>query len=372
MVNSICDNALIKAYTANQSIVSPKIIDQVVRELRIADPLLAQKLTSPSEFGSFGITPPAFANATKIVVKELTPMPDQKRMVELVNVTNPQAAPGQQQSSDSLNFQQPATTADFPGYADGAISERSGGKEPSNNELAPRASTSGLPILHPWLRLQRAFRPFRLRGFAVTAVSGLFMLAIGGIVHSWPVAGIYSVASLVKRPPAPDAPLLQPERPRATGSDKSNWPLFKSSATEPVEFGPEKALVPMANGDDQSKKSGRSNGSETREKKPERSNALQPRLPQPANLRREVPAGPSRENARQLRDLPGTFKVVAASLVRSQPSAKAEIVSTLEPGSRVRVLARSRDFYEVRSLEHNSVRGYVHQEDAFFERNNSG
>jgi uncharacterized protein YgiM (DUF1202 family) len=60
--------------------------------------------------------------------------------------------------------------------------------------------------------------------------------------------------------------------------------------------------------------------------------------------------------------------VVAASLVRNKPTAGAEIISTLEPGSRVTVVAMSRDYYQVRSVDKQSIRGYVHREDAFFER----
>jgi hypothetical protein len=62
-----------------------------------------------------------------------------------------------------------------------------------------------------------------------------------------------------------------------------------------------------------------------------------------------------------------TLRVSAASLLRKKPRANAEIIGTLEAGSRVVVLSRSSDFYHVRSLENGSLRGYVHREDAFFE-----
>jgi hypothetical protein len=63
-----------------------------------------------------------------------------------------------------------------------------------------------------------------------------------------------------------------------------------------------------------------------------------------------------------------TLRVSAASLLRKKPRANAEIIGTLEPGSRVVVLSRSSDFYHVRSVENGSLRGYVHREDAFFDR----
>ena len=64
----------------------------------------------------------------------------------------------------------------------------------------------------------------------------------------------------------------------------------------------------------------------------------------------------------------GTFEVVGASYVRDKPASEAEIIATLQPGTRIEVLARTRDYFQVRSLEDRAIRGYVHREDAFFER----
>jgi len=67
-------------------------------------------------------------------------------------------------------------------------------------------------------------------------------------------------------------------------------------------------------------------------------------------------------------DALGTFDVVGPSYVRDKPTADAEIVATLQPGTRVQVLAQSADYFKVRSLEDRDVRGYVHREDAFFQK----
>ena len=64
----------------------------------------------------------------------------------------------------------------------------------------------------------------------------------------------------------------------------------------------------------------------------------------------------------------GIFEVVAASYVRDKPASDAEIIATLQPGTRVQVLAQTQDYFQVRSLEDRGIRGYVHREDAFFER----
>jgi hypothetical protein len=62
-----------------------------------------------------------------------------------------------------------------------------------------------------------------------------------------------------------------------------------------------------------------------------------------------------------------SVRVLGASLLRKKPRADADIIGTLEAGSRVVVLSRSGDFYHVRSVEKKPLRGYVHREDAFFE-----
>jgi hypothetical protein len=73
-------------------------------------------------------------------------------------------------------------------------------------------------------------------------------------------------------------------------------------------------------------------------------------------------------NDKQESDQPDNFEVVGASLVRNHPSSNADIIATLEPGTRVIVVRRNREYYWVRSVGTEPIRGYVHREDAFFER----
>ena len=62
------------------------------------------------------------------------------------------------------------------------------------------------------------------------------------------------------------------------------------------------------------------------------------------------------------------YRVVGASFVRSRPAANADIIETLQPGIRVAILSRAGEFIRVRSLDNAAVLGFVHREDAFFER----
>ncbi len=60
------------------------------------------------------------------------------------------------------------------------------------------------------------------------------------------------------------------------------------------------------------------------------------------------------------------FIVVENSFVRDKPTAGADIVATLRPGTRVEVRRRSGEYFQIRSLGGEAIRGYVHKEDAFF------
>jgi hypothetical protein len=64
----------------------------------------------------------------------------------------------------------------------------------------------------------------------------------------------------------------------------------------------------------------------------------------------------------------GDLRVIGASFVRSRPTANAQIIATLRPGTRIQVTGPTGEYYGVRSLGTKTIRGYVHKEDAFFER----
>jgi hypothetical protein len=63
----------------------------------------------------------------------------------------------------------------------------------------------------------------------------------------------------------------------------------------------------------------------------------------------------------------GNFEVVQESFLRDKPGSNSA-VTALPPGTRVRVEGKEGDYLRVRSLNDPGLRGYVHREDAFFER----
>ena len=64
------------------------------------------------------------------------------------------------------------------------------------------------------------------------------------------------------------------------------------------------------------------------------------------------------------------FEVIGNSFVREKPDAKSDVIATLRPGTRIQLVGRSGEYFKIRSMESESVRGYVHKEDAFFDRLN--
>ncbi len=74
--------------------------------------------------------------------------------------------------------------------------------------------------------------------------------------------------------------------------------------------------------------------------------------------------------AKQRDPLLGIFQVTAPfSFVRSTPRSNAKIIATLQPGTEVNVVSKYGDYFKVKTtVDGRTIRGYVHREDAFFER----
>jgi general secretion pathway protein A len=66
----------------------------------------------------------------------------------------------------------------------------------------------------------------------------------------------------------------------------------------------------------------------------------------------------------------GIFEVVGhSSFVRGSPGPDAKIIATLDPSTRIKVVSAKGDYLQVQAVfEGETIRGYVHREDAFFER----
>ena len=82
---------------------------------------------------------------------------------------------------------------------------------------------------------------------------------------------------------------------------------------------------------------------------------------EPVRPDREIPA------KREPPSFMGNFEVVQDSFLRDKPESDAAI-TTLPTGTRIRIESKHGDYLRVRSLDDPGLRGYVHRQDAFFER----
>jgi general secretion pathway protein A len=88
-----------------------------------------------------------------------------------------------------------------------------------------------------------------------------------------------------------------------------------------------------------------------------------PTASEPKNFERLLPGGQQTPPSK-IREL----FVIEDSFVRAKPSRNAEIIATLTPGTRIQVTGSRGEYYAVRARGTKTIRGYVHKEDAFFER----
>jgi hypothetical protein len=168
--------------------------------------------------------------------------------------------------------------------------------------------------------------------------------------------------------PVAGVPIPKSQQERAVDSVESNGAAVAPQAAAPITSGPEQTQKatdqPMAE-----RKADPNNApTGTNVKKTEPTNASQSELQPKTNAPPEQPAKIPANNRHENKPPAVTAEVVGTSIVRDKPSDKAKIIGDLEAGSRVTVLAESRDYFHVRSLDNKSIRGYVHREDAFFKR----
>jgi hypothetical protein len=81
-------------------------------------------------------------------------------------------------------------------------------------------------------------------------------------------------------------------------------------------------------------------------------------------------ANTSRDAIQQKEPRLGMFQVTGStSFLRSRARADSKIIASLPPGTQVKVVSVTGNYFRVEAqVEHQKIRGYVHRQDAFFER----
>jgi general secretion pathway protein A len=344
IINSICDNSLIRAYTAKQRVISPAVVDQVARDLRIAAPFSFHRRLSRSRLVAQSSQAAGAADLAKYAGAE--------SMAAATGVETLQPGTAQPQDlrstistrhgAEAIHMNGKATTT--PDVSS-ALKAAAHGRGVHADRAVPHNLVS---VRRPW--------------YTVATVISLPLLCVS-ILSSSTIPNIFSAASSTKPAPAFNASPYRSLHRDAADSVEFTGTLVALSNPVPL---PAQRIAPphpheggKIDGQNTLKSA---NGKRTRAVKVSQTPSSDDGDPGHA----EAARFPLR-NASRSADAGKTLKVVATSLLRKKPSAGAEIVSSLEPGSRVAVLSKSGDFYHVRSLDEKTIRGYVHREDAFFE-----
>jgi hypothetical protein len=201
-----------------------------------------------------------------------------------------------------------------------------------------------------------------LRWYAIAAVLGLLLLALN-TVYSSELANIYST--------------LWSANQRLVSSIQSMelWPRqeLNGAGIASGAANPGAAKTPLSNHEPQKLPSPELNtkleNGAFSEAMGKNSDSVSPTpSPMEASTEPQTDAPPAKKPEPKPRAV--VFEVVGLSSVRARPNSAAEIVAELEPGRRIKILSQSREYYQVQSLDDQSLRGYVHREDAAFERRN--
>lgn len=328
IVNAICDNSLLRAYSMRQSVITARIVDQVGRELRIGATLSLQKQ----------IIPAAVESGRHDKSESFSHQPERRSMLFAPDEQEPAAL---QQSSDFFVLANPDANN---GHAN---------KTPQKSRSDARFG------------MLRSLPSVRIRWYTFAGASVLLLLALN-IVNSSQLAGIYSALSGKARTTVADPSTLQSQNSQSIDDLKANRALGGRSTSDKI--GTKRGQLDVASsklGNEIKADDAVSGANSTAGQR------IDPAAPPSENgISKTKPADAAAGKKNESRTAVVTLEVVKRSKVRANPNDGSEIIAELEPGDRVSVLAKSRDYYHVRSLDDKTIRGYVHREDAFFEIRN--
>jgi general secretion pathway protein A len=355
LINVICDNALLTAYAASKFKVSAAMIDEVTDDLligesRVEPEVLPGTLTRPvEEKVSFESAPAHGEDPTTRdeLHRDSTPSSRRARYSRPI-IATPDADLLVGASRVEPEVRPEALTGpaeEKASFESAAVQKR----DPTTREEPHRDAT-------PSRRRARYSRPIigTLAAIVLLTVLGGFLYSQRGALFDFTSSG--NIAA-----------------PVASGRNETDQAKLAAPALEPKPFtiNPQ-APLPAPHTETESvlnqnlataRLKETTNGRPAKEKVTARQLPTVPMAPANKNS-----APPPRDDRRENAPSAENFLVAGASFVRSQPTSNAEIIATLKPGTRINVAGRTGEYYRVRSLGTETIRGYVHKEDAFFER----
>jgi hypothetical protein len=347
LINSLCDNSLLRAWNAQAAVISAEMVELAARDLRLADRVRAESRVPTAQqlegitVGPLWTTTDDLASGTEKVFTAGGGSEPPDRTSDTIDAPHSRGIANTPFGSQVVSDAYPESAAFGP-----------------QSDSAPVETTRWLPDAPRSFRLPLSSNAwYALAGLAALSLSVLTVTK-GGRIPSLPdstaphiVAGGIASASF--------------DGNRSYDGSLREAVFISPSST--INAAPPRIDVVVSQG--LRPLSGVETAAQSAEQQQTTPGKLQQTSLSRANIHGLTNATESPPTGDQKAAPPAgkTLRVSAASLLRKKPRANAEIISTLEPGSRVVVLSRSSDFYHVRSVENGSLRGYVHREDAFFE-----
>jgi general secretion pathway protein A len=393
LINVICDNALLIAYASSKRKVSAEMIEEVARDLRLTVPSRTKRTgsvtdfqrrrsrddepdeiredeprpeeTRHSKFGEF------FIEEEKL--PELYPKSRVKgvgigALLVLLLTIGVGAVLYAQQNRDLVSD----IVVKVEGYSEQSriyLSELAETMGPNFQKIRDSLSEAAVNI-GDYFQQSRNYLSQKMRDYFPQGrdyLSGLAVKAEGLIATQWENLKHTNLIPTSQDGRANDRladfPGLQPNDPPASASEEPGLITERSNEAElnaaPIPDSktiaePQTSKTPATRVEERTETGDRPKTQpvEPQIASPER---------EPVQLDRAIT--PKREQPSFL----GNFEVVQDSFLRDKPESDAAI-TTLPPGTRVRVESKNGDYLRVRSLSDPGLRGYVHRQDAFFER----
>jgi hypothetical protein len=362
LINVICDNALLIAYASSKKKVSATMIEEVARDLRLTVPPGAQvtaralDLQEPqsrdaeghhSKFDRFfgqGENPPELYPKRRV-----TPVGVGTLLVLLLTTSVGAALYAQQ--NKNLLPDMAVKVENYFARSEVYLSEL-------GETMGPYLQTTRHYLSDAALDAEDYFRQSK------NYLLGLALKAESLITNQWenlkrsdpiPIAEHDQASNQVA-----DFPALQPNDHPAPAAEEPGL-ITESKETdlnENASSAPDSKTIP----NHESPKTPATRMEEQSEAGDPRTKIMEPETALPENK----PAPVDRTKKEQPSFL-GNFEVVQDSFLRDKPESDAS-VTILSTGTRIRVESKSGEYLRVRSLDDPQLRGYVHREDAFFER----
>jgi general secretion pathway protein A len=340
LVNIICDRALLIAYAASKGQVSAQIVEEVARGLQLGPPRAIEaghpvhhKMPeTPVKSRIEEQSVPEFENSLIGAQKQHRPEFRWKHSLAGVGVgifvgavfLGLIAVSDSQQSQIYLS-EWTLKVRDF--------------FQRTDDSIAGLAAWTGEAVRPPWNTLMH------VTPITETSEDNSSTAALADSNDANPSKRIHP--SFGHPAPVDEKPSLISQEPKEAGQDKK---LSLPGAAKPAETQIARDTRPPT------ERPANSDGSKAQEAESRQLSSLKP---EPGSLE-----GPNQGEAPYL----GKFQVIEDSFVRDTPESDAAIITTLQPGSSVRVESKIGKYFLVRALNNTGVHGYVHEEDAFFKR----